>query len=65
MQGVCKGQNSIEYSNQPLSHFTWTVKYSEYQHLRKTRVSLFKYASFKDANYINACPYNVLANILR
>ena len=29
------GQNSIEYSNEPLSHFTWTTKYSEYQHLRR------------------------------
>ena len=37
------GQNSIEYSNEPLSHFTWTTKYSEYQHLGKARVSLFEF----------------------
>ena len=42
------GQNSIEYSNEPLSHFTWTTKYSEYQHLRRgNRISLFRYTSFK------------------
>lgn len=37
------GQNLIEYSNKLLSHFTWTTKYSEYQHLGKVRISLFEF----------------------